>query len=102
MSVVYLLHLSAPMPQGDDPRTGKPRAATHYIGWAKDLDARLEHHRNGTGANILRHARERGITFTLARTWPGKDRAFERKLHNRKESPRICPICNPAIESETL
>lgn len=92
---VYLLHLSAGMPQGNDPRTGKPRAARHYCGYAANLDARLKHHASGTGANMLKHAAQRGISFTLVRQWEGEDRSFERKLHNFKNSPRLCPICNP-------
>lgn len=96
---VYLLHLNQPMPQGDDPRTGKPRAASHYIGFASHLESRLEHHANGTGANMLRHAKNRGITWQVARVWEEGDRTFERKLHNTKNSPRLCPICNPKKET---
>lgn len=89
---VYLLHLSAPLSQGLDPRTGKERAATHYLGSANDLETRLEQHRNGTGARMMEVCKERGISFELARTWKG-GRLEERKLKNRKASPRLCPIC---------
>lgn len=90
---VYLLHLSDPMPQGDDPRTGKPRAAQHYIGFTTHLTKRLEHHRSGNGSKMLRAAGERGIEFEVAQVWKGADRNFERRLHNQKNSPRLCPIC---------
>jgi len=90
---VYLLHLDQPLDQGPDPRTGKPRAAAHYIGFAAHLDQRLAHHAAGTGANMLRVARERGITWRLARQWPDADRKFERRLKNTRTARRYCPIC---------
>lgn len=80
---VYLLHL--------DPAY---KHARHYVGWASSLDARLEHHRNGTGANLCRVAVEAGSNLVLARTWTG-DRNFERHIKNGKNVPTLCPICNP-------
>ena len=84
---VYLLHLSAPV---------SPLHTTqHYLGFATDLDARLAEHRNGTGARLLEVCKERGITFECVRTWEG-DRTKERRLKNRKNSPRLCPVCAAA------
>lgn len=83
MSVCYLLHLDKPL-----------RHAKHYMGVCEDLDARLSRHAKGAGARMLAVCIERGITWKLARTWPG-DRVFERKLKNRKDAPKLCPICNP-------
>jgi hypothetical protein len=40
-----------------------------------------------------------GIDFRLVRVWPGADRRFERKLHNRHGS-RPCP--EPACVSAQL
>lgn len=68
---VYLLHLSAPLAH-----------ARHYVGFARDVDRRLAHHKNGTGARMLAVAVERGIGFELARVWPEADRTFERRLKN--------------------
>lgn len=83
MSTVYLLHLNSPL-----------RHARHYVGYAEaDLDARLERHKSGNGARMLAVCRERGITWTLQRTWEG-GRVFERKLKNQKNTPKLCPICN--------
>jgi predicted GIY-YIG superfamily endonuclease len=82
MSTIYLLHLDKPL-----------RHAKHYVGFADDLEARLERHANGHGARMLQVCRERGISWTLARTWTG-DRKFERRLKNRKDAPHICPICS--------
>jgi hypothetical protein len=46
----------------------------------------------GRGAAITRALHEKGIGFVIARVWPG-DKKFERRLKNRKEAPRLCPIC---------
>jgi len=83
MSTICLLHLDKPL-----------RHARHYVGLADDLDARLERHASGNGARMLAVCRERGITWQLVRTWQG-DRNFERRLKNRRETPRLCPVCNP-------
>jgi predicted GIY-YIG superfamily endonuclease len=80
---VYLLHFSEPY-----------KHAKHYIGFARDLSARLESHANGTGARLLEVISEAGLTFSLARTWQGS-RKSERQLKNRKEAPALCPVCNP-------
>lgn len=34
------------------------------------------------------------IRWRVVRTWDG-DRSFERRLHNAKNSRKICPICSP-------
>lgn len=67
--------------------------AGHYLGWASDLEARLTEHRNRTGARLVAVIIEAGLTFFCARTWEGT-RADERRLKNRKETPRLCPRCN--------
>lgn len=92
---VYLVHLDEPMSQGPDPRTGKPRAARHYVGFAEDVEERFDEHVNGRGSRMLQVAVERGITLRLARVWPQGDRNFERLLHRQNNSPRLCPYCNP-------
>lgn len=80
VGTIYLLHFD--MPFGH---------AGHYLGWARHLDSRLEHHRAGTGANLLRHARAAGVDWQLARTWAGT-RSDERRLHNGGHRRR-CPVC---------
>jgi predicted GIY-YIG superfamily endonuclease len=80
---IYLLHFSQPY-----------KHAKHYIGFARDLSARLESHANGTGARLLQVITEAGLSFELARTWEGS-RKTERSLKNRKATPRLCPLCNP-------
>ena len=87
---IYLLHFDAPI---SDKHT-----CQHYLGWAEDLAPRLHAHAHGTGARLTQVAKERGIGWTLVRTWHGT-RAHERKLKDRHESPRLCPICNERIAS---
>ena len=105
-NVCYLLHFDAPLGNPDNPRA----QARHYLGWAARLDRCALQHMQGKGAAITRAAVERGIGFVVARTWSG-DRSLERKLKNRHEAPRLCPICRrrpPAgqlvmdLESEDL
>jgi predicted GIY-YIG superfamily endonuclease len=79
---VYLLHF-------DQAVAGHAR---HYTGWASDLDARLEDHRQGRGARLMEVVRERGIGWHLARTWEGT-RTRERAIKARSEGPRLCPDC---------
>ena len=79
---VYLLHFSQPF-----------KHAKHYMGFAEDIDTRLERHRAGNGSRLIAVITQAGIDFELARTWVG-DRALERKLKQRKDAPRLCPICD--------
>lgn len=80
---VYLIHLDKPY-----------HHARHYIGFAEsNVEARLKDHRNGNGARFMQVVTDAGIPWRLARVWPDGDRHFERRLKNRKNSPRLCPIC---------
>jgi len=82
IGTVYLLHFSE-----------KFHHCQHYIGWTKYLDARIKHHKAGTGSRLVRAVVGAGITVTLVRTWANTDRKFERKLKNRKKARCLCPIC---------
>ena len=68
----------------------------HYIGFARDLDARLERHRAGQGAKITQALLDRGIEWDVAAVWPG-NRGVENelKLHS---ATRICPRCTPGAQ----
>lgn len=90
-SVVYLLHFDAPIGNPNSPRG----QAQHYLGYADRLDRRALQHLMGRGAKITQALHRLGIGFQIAATWPG-DRRFERKLKNRKEGPKLCPICRAA------
>lgn len=84
---VYLLHFERPI---SDRHT-----CQHYLGSAIDLNFRLHKHRSAPDARLLQVAKERGISFTLARVWANVPRGFEYKLKSRKQSPKLCPLCSP-------
>lgn len=62
--------------------------AGYYIGWAKNLEIRLQHHANGTGAALCREALRQGIAWRVVATIPGT-RQGERRLKNYKNTPRL-------------
>lgn len=73
--------------------------AGHYLGETdKPVDERRDEHQAGCGANLTAHASAAGITFVVARTWPG-GRAEERRLKGRPkgshELKQLCPNCHP-------
>lgn len=81
-TIVYLYHFSSKVSDH----------AGHYLGSCDDLDKRDWLHQHGKGARLLQVAKERGIKFWIVRTWVG-DRKLERKLKNRKNAAKLCPIC---------
>ena len=97
---IYLIHMDRPVAEG--------RPAQHYIGFVEEdplfldgvmaAEKRLDLHRKGRGAKILKAAALRGIPFRIARLWEG-DRHSERRLKNRKEAPALCPLCSAARDS---
>jgi len=91
---IYLIHFSEPI--GD--LTNPKGQAQHYIGWSQNLEARLEAHRNGTGAAILRAVTEAGIDWRVVRKWKGT-RDDERALKDRHQHSFYCPVCKAAAES---
>jgi hypothetical protein len=88
IGTVYLIHFDHPLGDLDNPRG----QAQHYLGYTRDLNTRLTKHRHGNGAAIMAAVARAGIDWTVARTWDG-DRELERRLKNRHNSPRMCPIC---------
>lgn len=83
MSFVYLLHFDQPY-----------KHARHYVGYADDLARRLQHHADGTGANLMKVLKDNGIGFTLARVWEDGTRTRERQIKNAGGGAKYCPICN--------
>lgn len=80
--VIYLIHLEPTYKQ-----------AGHYLGWTGNgWGTRLRQHLRGQGNPLVRAAVKAGSTVILARLWKG-DRNAERRLKNRKEGPRLCPVC---------
>lgn len=81
----YLLHYHEPMAH-----------AQHYLGWTNDLTARMLSHVCGNRSSCVLtfEFAQRGIRFTLVRTWAGP-LAVEKKLKALKNSRNLCPLCNP-------
>lgn len=80
--MVYLIHFDTPFYH-----------CRHYLGYASKLDRRLAHHKRGTGSRLLRAVNEAGIGWQVVRTWEG-DGNLEQELKKRKNSRKLCPICN--------
>lgn len=84
-AMVYLIHFNLPF-----------KHAEHYIGFVENkgnLDARMNHHRTGSGSRLMHAVSKAGIGWEIARLWEDGDRNFERKLKNWKKNKRLCPIC---------
>lgn len=86
LGTIYLIHFDEPY-----------RHAKHYLGWTRDLEARLELHRNGRGARLMSIVSGAGIGWIVARTWERQTRVEERRLKNRGGSARHCPICKESV-----
>lgn len=82
MTGVYLLHIEPAY-----------KHARHYTGYALDIEPRVNAHLHGRGARLTEVATGAGCTLILARVWPDGDKKLERRIKNRKEAPRLCPIC---------
>lgn len=79
--MIYILKFSIPL--------GNERhQAQFYLGYAEDVDSRVEEHRKGQGATITRRAVERGAELEVVMVIEG-DRKLERKLKNRKSHKRV-------------
>jgi hypothetical protein len=70
--------------------TPSSTGAGHHIGFSDHIEERIQTHRKDQGSPLLAAALVAGIDFRLVRVWPGADRYFERRLHNRHGS-RLCP-----------
>jgi hypothetical protein len=94
MSIVYLLcfdELYVPY-RGAQLRD----CARHYTGFVRGgpraLARRLAEHGTERGARLLLAVRKAGITWRLARTWPG-GREREKQLKAQGGARRRCPMC---------
>jgi predicted GIY-YIG superfamily endonuclease len=85
MKGVYLIHFEE-----------KFKHAQHYLGYADNIQNRINRHKSSRGATLIKFVLAAGIKINLVRVWQDKDREFERKLKNRSHIPKLCPICgNP-------
>jgi predicted GIY-YIG superfamily endonuclease len=83
---IYFLKLSAPL-------GNENHRASHYIGWAKNLNSlqeRINQHRTGSphAAAFTRAAAQRGITFEVVLVVRGS-RDDERRYKNRKKTAQV-------------
>lgn len=85
---VYIIHFDRPWITSDG------RTLEHYVGFSKQVEKRLHHHRKGSGANFLREAITRGISFRLVVRFSGTKRD-ERRLKVTGHIKKYCPCCNP-------
>jgi hypothetical protein len=73
--------------------------ADHYLGETdKDIDERRDEHQAGRGAVLTAVAAEAGITFLIARTWPGRypeERRLKGRPKGSRELKEKCPNCHP-------
>ena len=85
MGTTYLIHFDRPY-----------RHARHYLGHTElPWPERIQRHRNGNGARLLQALDEKGIGWQVVRTWPDTPWEFEQRLKAMKNSPLLCPVCNP-------
>ena len=84
--MIYILQFEQPL---GNPAKSRGQAR-YYIGYCDDgkLEQRISEHRSGTGAKITRAAVRNGIGFRVVITLPG-DRAEERRLKKRKNTPKL-------------
>jgi predicted GIY-YIG superfamily endonuclease len=88
VTTVYLLHFHSPI--------SPDHTTQHYVGIAtKTLQERMEAHAKGSGARLTQVALERGIGWTLVRTWPEGSRTLERAIKKARHVPDFCPVCRP-------
>ncbi len=80
VGTVYLVHLERAF-----------EGCRHYIGFTRNLDARMMQHRSGDGAQFLRRARAAGVDFDCVRTWKGTT-SLERYAKSRG-ARWLCPRC---------
>lgn len=82
-SIVYLIHFDEPY-----------KHARHYMGSTTEanLDARLEHHRNGNGSRLMAAVSSAGISWRVVRIWVG-DKNTERLMKKNGAVGKYCPVC---------
>jgi predicted GIY-YIG superfamily endonuclease len=74
----------------------RSKHAGHSLGSTCRLDERLAEHIEGRGARLLQVVHAAGITWRLARTWPG-GKVKERQLKKQRGASRYCPICKEEV-----
>ena len=84
---VYLIHFER-----------RYQHAGHYLGYTRDLAARMAQHRAGQGARLIEVIQQAGIDWQVVRTWDG-GRDLEAAFKAWKNGPQLCPLCQAARRS---
>ena len=84
---LYIFHFNAPLGNLSNPRA----QASHYCGFAEDLDSRIAKQLSGKGAKIVAAALKQGLVFEIYH-WPAC-LATEKLVKRRKETHVFCPAC---------
>lgn len=79
---VYLIHLARAF-----------NGARHYLGFSTDVPARVERHKAGRGAPLLKAATVKKIPWRVVRTWRKRDGYFEAELKAGNDLKDLCPVC---------
>lgn len=90
-SAVYLIHFDSPF-----------KHAQHYLGWAKDVEARFRLHAGGRGCRLLKFVNEGGIDYHIVRRWQSTTRILEFKFKKWHDNKILCPICQSERKKRKL
>ena len=106
---LYIFHFNAPLGNLANARA----QASHYCGFAEDLDSRIAKQLAGKGAKLVAAALKQGLVFELYH-WPAC-LATEKLIKKTKKTSLYCPACcaakgrkpralpiPPAVEQLTL
>jgi len=84
---LYIFHFNAPLGNLANRRA----QASHYCGFAEDLDSRIKKQLAGKGAKLVAAALKQGLVFELYH-WPAC-LATEKLIKARKQTSIYCPAC---------
>jgi predicted GIY-YIG superfamily endonuclease len=84
---LYIFHFNAPLGNLANTRA----QASHYCGFAEDLDARIAKQLAGRGAKLVAAALKQGLIFELYH-WPAC-LATEKLVKRTKKTALYCPAC---------
>jgi predicted GIY-YIG superfamily endonuclease len=87
---LYIFHFNAPLGNLANARA----QASHYCGFAEDLDSRLAKQLAGRGAKLVAAALKQGLVFEIYH-WPAC-LATEKLVKRTKKTALYCPACAAA------
>jgi predicted GIY-YIG superfamily endonuclease len=82
--MIYILHFEE-----------KYKHAGHYLGYTAHVERRIQQHQSGHSVPLMDAVNAAGIPWMLAAILDG-DKATEKRLRLRKNTPRFCPQCRQA------